>query len=507
MSDVNRKAITSNRTKRNYHYSLNDKLGSGSFAEVYKGIIEDTGEEIAIKVINKSIIQKYGPEIRSAIGNEVNVLQKISNEIKTPYIVKIYECFETNNNIYIILEFCNDGTLADILKTSKTLPEKESLIIIYQIILALVAMDTKGIAHRDIKPENIFINKGVYKIGDFGFAAQKTLFQTTLGTYPYMAPEIFQNKEYSNKVDVWAVGVMLHEMLFGELYFIGNSHMEVANNVQKKNYQLKQPCHLSPETQKLLISCLEKDPNARISASELKNHSAFAQVRNLSVFKALTQSQKPAKLPDEAAEVRTLLENHWKSVEFLENLAERLRFSNKTEEFARFYLFDMALKQAVSLKSFLLGENRGVLSGLNESKRKSFVNSPYYEDFCKKFQGNFARASGKHGEFLNEFANQLQSKFPKEKDYLLLLVNNAINIDIEGLFAEELSCLKLKIIREGEDFRRNNDKFHAQEKYLLAYELTLAINLKRLLYEQFDFLSYEETSRQNLKIEDLMKQI
>ena len=112
------------------------------------------------------------------------------------------------------------------------------IVIIYQIVQALNVMADKEIAHRDIKPENIFIHNGIYKIGDFGFASQKKLFGTTLGTYPYMAPEIFQNKEYSNKVDIWAVGVMLHEMIFGELFFIGNSHMEVANNVQKKKYEI-----------------------------------------------------------------------------------------------------------------------------------------------------------------------------------------------------------------------------------------------------------------------------
>lgn len=163
MSDS--KQITSTQTNRNYEYQLNDKLGSGSFAEVYKGITKDTDEVIAVKVISKPGIKKYGPDILKAIGNEVKILQLISKEINTPYIVKIFDCFETQNNIYIVLEYCNQGTLADILKSSKTLPEFEALKIMYQVVLALEILAVKGIAHRDIKPENIFINNGVFKLG------------------------------------------------------------------------------------------------------------------------------------------------------------------------------------------------------------------------------------------------------------------------------------------------------------------------------------------------------
>ena len=287
-------------------YFLNERLGSGSFSEVYKGVSDETGIEIAEKVISKVGIQKYGPDIIKAIGNEVNILQRISNKLQTPNIVRIFECFETPNNIYIILKYCNGKTIAEILEGFKDPSgERESLIIIYQIALALQVMAAEDIAHREVKPENIFINDGVYKVGDFGFASQKKLFQTTFGTYPSMAPEIFQNKDYGPKVDVLAVGVMLHEMLFGELYFIGNSHMEVATNVQNKKYVIRQPCNLSRELQDLLNKCLKKNPKQRLSATDLINHKAFDNFRNLSYF-------KPKR------------ETRLKAVYFLQNLGENV---------------------------------------------------------------------------------------------------------------------------------------------------------------------------------------
>lgn len=88
-------------------------------------------------------------------------------------------------------------------------------------------MSRQNIAHRDLKPDNIFIKDGMYKIGDFGFASQKQIFETTLGTPPYMAPEFYNSMEYGIEVDIWALGVMMHECLFGELYFLRNANSKM----------------------------------------------------------------------------------------------------------------------------------------------------------------------------------------------------------------------------------------------------------------------------------------
>lgn len=88
-----------------------------------------------------------------------------------PFINKIYECLETSNHIYIVLEFCNDGTLLDYgNKKKKPLPEDDVVKIVYQIAYALAFLAENNTAHRDIKPENVFIKDGVFKLGDFGFA-------------------------------------------------------------------------------------------------------------------------------------------------------------------------------------------------------------------------------------------------------------------------------------------------------------------------------------------------
>jgi len=146
------------------------------------------------------------------IGREVNILQYITMTDENPYIVKIFDCCKIGAFVYIILEFCGDGSLEDILaKRQQKLSEKDAKIIIYQILNGLLAIHTKDIAHRDLKPDNIFVHKKLFKIGDFGFATDKDKFTTQLGTQPYMAPEILcENPLYTTKVDIWALGVMFH---------------------------------------------------------------------------------------------------------------------------------------------------------------------------------------------------------------------------------------------------------------------------------------------------------
>lgn len=503
MSNQETKSITSSVSMRNYNYCIIDKLGSGSFAEVYKGIIDDTNEEIAIKVISKLAIAKYGPDIRNAIGSEVNILQKISHSVKTPYIVKIYECFETQNNIYIILEFCNEGTLGDVLKKSKTLPEKESLIIIYQIIQALNVMASKEIAHRDIKPENIFIHNGIYKIGDFGFASQKKIFGTTLGTYPYMAPEIFQNKDYTSKIDVWAVGVMLHEMLFGELYFIGNSHMEVANNVQKKKYEIKQPSHLSVETQNLLIKCLEKNPDFRITANEMKNHKAFETIKNMPIFRIQNESSDP--VAKDSLEVNVLILNYIKAMKFLEDLGEKICENLKNGKFCKFYLLNEAQKLTISLLNYVNDGNNPLMT-INESKRVNFMNSKIFEECKFKVESYLKKLSEKYEYFIIEFNNQINFLYPKENFLILMLVNNAMKIDIYSLYKDEMVNIKSQIIKKGNQNLTSNETIKAKEYFLIAYEICLAKDIEKILKEQFDFIKYEN-NKKNMDFEEVMKQI
>ena len=97
-----------------------------------------------------------------------------------------------------------------------------------------------------------------------------------------MAPEFFREKSYDSRVDIWAIGVMYHEMLFGELYFIGQSHMEVSKKILEKPYIIQKSHLISPESQDFLMRSIEKDKILRISADQSCNHPMFGKFKDQS---------------------------------------------------------------------------------------------------------------------------------------------------------------------------------------------------------------------------------
>ena len=119
------------------------------------------------------------------------------------------------------MELCQRGTLQEYLHLN-TLDEAAAKVILGHLIQGLEYLDSLNICHRDLKPENVFIAEAtvngesevIFKIGDFGFAAQKQSFTEVLGTYPFMAPEIFNRESYTSKVDVWSLGCIAYELLF-----------------------------------------------------------------------------------------------------------------------------------------------------------------------------------------------------------------------------------------------------------------------------------------------------
>jgi serine/threonine protein kinase len=152
-------------------------------------------------------------------------------------------------------------------------------------------MHEMGITHRDLKPDNIFISnieesKGgggvkIYKIGDFGFAERKKEFDIAMGTIPYMAPEMLRREKYDEKVDLWSLGIIAYEIIFGKLYFIGKNRWEVQDAIKDKPFALtsQQMKEISANYYDVLSKCLNKNPKERISIDELIVHPLFNKVR------------------------------------------------------------------------------------------------------------------------------------------------------------------------------------------------------------------------------------
>jgi len=265
-------------TGQKYTFADSDRLGAGAFGDVYLGTIWGTDKKVAIKRINNSVLERYGEEFVRCIGNEANLLQEMNFNEKT---VKIYDCFQTPNHVCIIMEFCEGGTLEKIVKNNGgKLNEKAAVGYLAEIVEGLYVMHSRGFMHRDLKLENIFIKDGKCKIGDFGFATSKPISDQYCGTPYYMAPEMFEvgdGRGYDKQVDIWALGVMFHEMLFGERPYVG-PQTQLLDIIKKNPYKAPNFVQISDESKDLLGKMLTIDPKKRITVKEIIKHPVFQKV-------------------------------------------------------------------------------------------------------------------------------------------------------------------------------------------------------------------------------------
>ncbi len=270
----------------NYEYKHDRAhfLGEGTFSTVYLGkyigannqfISNNT--EVAIKVMSTENIKPSAMEI---IEDELFIMALIKNN-PHPNIVECYDIIRGDNRIYIILEYCNSGNLSYIIR--KPIKETYTQFYFSQLANGLKYLDKNNIVHRDIKPKNILLtdNHRILKIADFGFAKQnhdnQLLHETICGSPLYMAPEIMHNKSYNNQTDLWSIGMILYEMLFGyHPYHDCKKYNELRDKINDDEMEIPPKNNTNKETSKecldLLESLLQKDVTKRISWDEFFNN-------------------------------------------------------------------------------------------------------------------------------------------------------------------------------------------------------------------------------------------
>lgn len=150
------------------------------------------------------------------------------------------------NNYYLVYQFCNGGTLADHIRNQKRLTELEAIKIFLQLRAGFEVLFEEKILHRDLKPSNILFHNGVVKIADFGFCKEmmeNDMAQTMVGSPIYMAPEILKGSVYDHRADIWSLGVILYEMMYGFCPYQENSITKLINLID--NNLLKFPPEIS----------------------------------------------------------------------------------------------------------------------------------------------------------------------------------------------------------------------------------------------------------------------
>ena len=287
--------ITKGKTKIR-KYKLGRFLGKGGFAKCYELICQDNNKIFAAKMIAKNSLKTERQK------------QKLITEIKIhkschyPNIVAFEHNFEDSENVYILLELCQNQTLNEIHQRRKILTELEVQCYIIQLVKALQYLHSHRIIHRDLKLGNLFLNdKMELKVGDFGLATKLDYDgerkKTICGTPNYIAPEVISKSGHSYAVDIWAIGIIIFTLLCGKPPFETRDVKTTYGKIKAADYSFPENCKISKVAKNLIKKILVVDSKSRPSLKDILLDDFFNQ--GLAIPKLLPTSTLAFKPPSE----------------------------------------------------------------------------------------------------------------------------------------------------------------------------------------------------------------
>lgn len=260
------------------NYEMLNVIGSGTYSVVHKAIDKRSRQVVAVKILERKKILKAKISIDNLI-QEIGLLKKLQHK----YIVKMEDFCWDPQNIYIIMELCEVSLSTFIKKKQGRLSEKICQIFVRMLADAMKYLRSNNVSHFDLKPQNLLLTRPsasstyVLKICDFGFAQHLLLEEendTVKGSPLYMAPEIILKRKYDPRADLWSIGVILYECLFGQAPYSSRSMQELLDKV-KCLQKIEIPTNakiISSECEDLLTRLLQHNPDNRITFDEFFNH-------------------------------------------------------------------------------------------------------------------------------------------------------------------------------------------------------------------------------------------
>ena len=258
-------------------YNKGRLLGKGGFAKCYEFICSENNKIFAAKVVTKGSLVKS--RAKQKLISEI----KIHKSLHHPQIVAFEHYFEDTENVYILLEMCQNQTLNELLKRRKRLTEIEVQCYIVQLIKALKYLHSHRVIHRDLKLGNLFLtDKMELKVGDFGLATKLDFEgerkRTVCGTPNYIAPEILDGKTgHSYEVDIWSLGVIIYTLIIGKPPFETRDVKTTYKRIKMNAYTFPENAIISEAAKNLISQILVLDPSKRPTLYQILTHDFFNQ--------------------------------------------------------------------------------------------------------------------------------------------------------------------------------------------------------------------------------------
>jgi maternal embryonic leucine zipper kinase len=266
MSGSSEKDLDEIRDTLSQHgYELMDRIGCGRYGAVFTVRSLKFDEIYVVKILDK--VDEQGESIGQCFECEVHALVSLVH----PNIVCVYGYFASEKYYYVVLEYCEGGSLSEAVKRGTTFDSHMLRDFVRQIVSALAYLHSQNFCHRDIKPANILIDKhGRPKLADFGFARSACEHDRRIcGSLPYMAPELINRDVQADPVacDVWALGITIYHIAFGRLPWQSTSPSTISKEILAGAIPLGTdvPVHMAT----MLRRMLRTDPKTRISMKEL----------------------------------------------------------------------------------------------------------------------------------------------------------------------------------------------------------------------------------------------
>ena len=259
-------------------FELIRELGTGSFGRVFLVQHKKTKSQYAIKAIDKR--NKTNQEEKPYFRREIEIMYKVHHI----NVVKLYGHFEDNNFCYFVMEYISKGNIYNLIPKSNKKKLNTQLVcsIMKDVISAVYFLHHMNppIVHRDIKPENVLLADGLKaKLTDFGWSNYlngENKRNTVCGTPIYLAPEMINETGHDERVDIWCIGVLLFELITGNVPFLGNDLDTLKSNIRQ--LKINWPKDINKDAQDLISKILKYNPDERLSLDEIIKHQFFIKI-------------------------------------------------------------------------------------------------------------------------------------------------------------------------------------------------------------------------------------